>query len=515
MYIDSDGSQKTLGDVDVLFHDGVYHLFHLVLPNHDYIAHAVSRDGLTWNRVENALFIGHPGAWDDSMLWTMHVSPDPHRPGGWRMFYTGIARHDRGLKQRIGMARSTNLYQWTKADVSWSPRGKPPQDSTPSSIVSRTDPTSCFPLEPSGDFYEADLDQGRRWISWRDPFFVRDRGKGWLYCSGRVNQGPIVRRGCVAAIEEIGVDQFQSRQPLFHPGLYDDVEVPNLVNINEDYYLIGSIREDAKIRYWHTTEIGQPWRSYSDNVLLGQGNYAGRICQDDTGLLIWSFFSRNDRARTVSNILPPPKRLVREPNGRLRVQTFEKLLHRVTETINPQSLCPLCTDAATVCETANGTARLSGESGFQAFVFPDNAQHFRLSGQARLTQAGKFGLLVRLNRENQDGYYVSLDLLKGVAQFRNWGTNHSATGERMMRFETLQSGYWYTETRGLASLQLIAWGSYFELSIDQRVVLSLANNEYQDGAVGFYVESAEVELAGLRIDHLEPPTQSDQHLAVG
>ena len=36
-----------IGDVDVVFHEGKFHLFHLVLPNHDYIAHAVSTDGLT------------------------------------------------------------------------------------------------------------------------------------------------------------------------------------------------------------------------------------------------------------------------------------------------------------------------------------------------------------------------------------------------------------------------------------------------------------------------------------
>ena len=53
-----------IGDVDVVFHDRTFHLFHLVLPNHDYIAHAVSEDGLTWRRVDNALFISNPGNWD-------------------------------------------------------------------------------------------------------------------------------------------------------------------------------------------------------------------------------------------------------------------------------------------------------------------------------------------------------------------------------------------------------------------------------------------------------------------
>ena len=74
MYSGSGFSSWEIGDVDVFIDEnGVHHLFHLIIPNHDYIAHAVSRDGLSWKRVKNALFVGDPGEWDDDMLWTMHV----------------------------------------------------------------------------------------------------------------------------------------------------------------------------------------------------------------------------------------------------------------------------------------------------------------------------------------------------------------------------------------------------------------------------------------------------------
>jgi beta-fructofuranosidase len=105
--------------------------------------------------------------------------------------------------------------------------------------------------------------------------------------------------------------------------------------------------------------------------------------------------------------------------------------------------------------------------------------------------------------------------MKGVAQLRDWGTDDTATGERMMRFDRLQSGYWYSEHPGKVQLRLIAFGSYLELSIDQRVVLCLANSRYDHGAVGFYVESAELELRDVVLQRLKPPGQSDEHLAVG
>ena len=227
MYTGRGFNRSELGDVDILFHDDLYHLFHLVLPNHDYIAHAVSNDGLLWRRVRNALFIGEPGDWDDDMLWTMHVSPDPVGPASWRMFYTGLSRREEGRIQRIGLARSPDLYHWEKA---LGPH---------------------YPLAISGDDYESNVDQGRHWVSCRDPYFYSEEGEHYLLVNGRIPTGPVSRRGCVAVAREKSSDCFHWEAPLFFPGIYDDIEVPVLFRIEDVYYLFGNIREDIKVHYWH------------------------------------------------------------------------------------------------------------------------------------------------------------------------------------------------------------------------------------------------------------------------
>ena len=176
--------KSEIGDVDVVMHNGEYHLFHLTLPNHDYIAHAVSRDGLRWRRVKNALFVSDPPAWDDDMLWTMHISKDPHRPGAWRMFYTGLSLQEGGRIQRLGLAVSDDLYHWRKVNE------------------------GPFPLEARSPHYESTLDQGRKWVSFRDPYFVEHAGEGYLLVSARVQHGPIIRRGCVAVLNETAPNHF-------------------------------------------------------------------------------------------------------------------------------------------------------------------------------------------------------------------------------------------------------------------------------------------------------------------
>ncbi|QDT11957.1 glycosyl hydrolase [Planctomycetes bacterium K23_9] len=521
MYSESSDSRKTLGDVDVIYHQGIYHLFHLVLPNHDYIAHAVSDNCLTWRRVENALFIGHPGSWDDSMLWTIHVTPDPHRSGSWRMFYTGLSRRDHGRKQRIGLAKSDNLYCWDKSPVAWSDR----RSDLPYALPGRADQPpfqydaeSCFPLDPPGEFYETDTDIAREWVSWRDPYYYREGDRGWLLAAGRVKNGPVVRRGCVAAMEETGPDHFEARPPLHHPGLYDDVEVPNLFKIDNDYYLVGSMREDAKIRYWHTDKIGNPWRSPSDNVLLATGNYAGRVSEDDNGFLLWSFFTPSGNDRVSNNLMPPPKRLARNQAGNLEVHSFEGFDAQIDRATDTSAIRGLRSGQATteISHPSTGHLQIGCDGGYQIFALEhEDISCFRATTRLKLLDGGKCGLVLRLDRQTHDGYYLSLDLLKGVAQMRAWGSGPMGSGENMMQFRSLQAGYWNQQSSGEAELSLLAYGSYLELSIDRNVVLSLADQTFSSGAFGFYVESATLRVEDLAVNHLQPPAQSDEHLANG
>ncbi len=530
MFAETEGSRKSIGDVDVLYHDGLYHLFHLVLPNHDFIAHAVSTDALNWRRVKNALFIGDPGSWDDLMLWTMHVSPDPHREGVWRMFYTGLSRRDQGNFQRLGMAISSDLYHWTKSPVHWEDRRglDDPEPVKAAMRQSRSDAAnshhalfdehSCFPLTPDPQHYEASLEEGRNWVSFRDPFYYHDGKDGWLLAAGRVNHGPVVRRGCVALMKEVEPNHFVAQPALHHPRLYDDVEVPNLIVVDEEHYLIASMREDAKIHYWHTDKLDKRWRSYHDNVLLAQGNYAARVCRDEQGWLLWNFYSMNAEDRTAENIMPPPKRLIRNEEGLLRAVTFEGIDDYIQEQIDTTQVHKLIDEVGSTeqrCDANGEHLDLACDSGFQAFVFDPALEHFKFQANLEMRGLGKCGLVFRIDAESRDGYYLSLDLLKGVAQLRAWGTGADRIGEHMMQYRPLQSGYWYAEDRSNVAIELIAFGSYIELSINGRVVLSLADRSYETGLLGIYLETAEVRVSALKVERLAPPLQSDEHMAYG
>ena len=84
-----------------------------------------------------------------------------------------------------------------------------------------------------------------------------------------------------------------------------------------------------------------------------------------------------------------------------------------------------------------------------------------------------------------------------------------------MTFQSLQTGFWYSESRSEASIQLLAFGSYLELSVDGRVVLSLADQTFDTGQLGIYLEAAEVRVSEVDLDRLASPSQTDDHLASG
>ncbi len=528
MFSETDGSRKAIGDIHVFYHEGLYHLFHLVLPNHDFIAHAVSTDAIHWRRVRNSIFLGDPGSWDDLMLWTMHISPDPHKPGSWRMFYTGLSRRDRGLIQRVGLATSDDLYVWEKHPAHWED-GRGPNDPElvrdarnkslrhePNEVTSLIDPDSCYPISPSPDHYESNLEEGRHWVSFRDPFFFVDGDRHVLLVAARVKEGPIVRRGCVASFVETSPYHFEPEPPLLHPGLYDDLEVPNIVIIGEERYLIGSVREDAKIRYWHAGSKCSDWRSYHDNVLMPQGNYAGRVCEDENGWMLWCFYAMDQRDRTANNLMPPPKRLCQADDGVLYLKTFEGFDEWVEDAVELEEPSFLLkeTRGHSVSRIENGW-RLESTFGFQSFLLDGSLADFRLDCHLSVDGKGKCGFVFRIDQETHDGYYLSLDLLKGIAQIRSWGTAPDTEGEFMMSFRALQSGNWATSGDCGERISLMAFGSYIELSIAGRIVLSLADTDFKIGHVGIYADSCSLTVTDVNLHPMRQPEQRDNQLVGG
>ncbi|MEM1122559.1 MAG: glycosyl hydrolase family 32 [Bacteroidota bacterium] len=477
MYSGSGYSDWEIGDVDVFIHDGVYHLFHLIIPNHDYIAHASSRDGITWKREKNALFVGHPGEWDDDMLWTMHVSRSKDH---FVMYYTGLQRKDRGGVQQIGMAVSTDLIHWQKVQ-----KGN-------------------LPIGSQAPHYESKTNTPREWLSFRDPFCFKNGADIYLLICARSSYGPVSRRGCVG-VAKLENGTFQLRKPLLYPMVYDDVECPCVFELKGRFYLVGSIREDIKVRYWFAPQFLGEYHSFRADVLLPQGNYAARIVQDGDHLLVYNFFFLDGSVSTL-RVLPPPKQLDTQADGQLVLKTFHRWEKMVKKTIFQDrfsTIKSLFQNPTATFRRNQKSWTVGAKSGYEIFAFPKPADSFIWEGKITVKGMGKFGLVTDLD-ETGNGYFISFDITNGLVQIRAWGFNE-ANKQSNFIFNNIQSNIFKLFTPNVFDFQLIRYGNYIELSINDLVKLTLIDYTYSGGYIGLYSASSIISLSTSQLKVLPNP----------
>lgn len=485
MYTGSGFSDWEIGDITVFIHDGVYHLFHLIIPNHDYIAHAVSDDGISWRRVNNALFVGHPGEWDDDMLWTMHVVEASGPSGsGFEMYYTGLQRRDRGVISRIGFARSDNLIDWQK------------------------DQKGIYPISPKGIFYESEDYNPRQWLSFRDPFKFHHNGDDFLLVCARTLTGPVSRRGCVGLIK-ITDDKVELQPPLLFPMVYDDIECPCVFELKGRFYIIGSIREDIKVRYWFSPDFFGPYHSFHSDVLLPQGNYAARIIQDGKHLLLYNFFYAYGKIDAL-RVLPPPKQLDTDEDGRLVLKTYYRWELMVTDTVlQPEfgSVSTLFSNPSASNTITTDKWVCGARSGYEVFAFQRPCENFIWEGRLTVEGMGKLGLVSDMDQDG-NGYFISFDVKKGTLRIRAWGFNPLDVKQNFV-FNDLQYGVFEPTKDNSFYFKLIRYGNYIELSIDGEVKLTLMDYAFSGSNMGIYSASSVISLQESRIRKL--PEVSDEY----
>jgi beta-fructofuranosidase len=282
-------------------HDkGEHHLFYLQAPvalgqpglrhQNASIGHAVSTDLYSWTVLEDALHPGPAGAWDDLATWTGSVI---EHEGRWYMFYTGIGRAEFGLVQRIGLATSDDLITWEKHPAN--------------------------PLiEPDRRWYGLCEPENWRDQSWRDPWVFKAEHDGSFHAliTARARIGPLDGRGVVAHARSVDLIQWEVMPPLTAPGDFAQVECPQLVQIDDRYYILfsclGEDHSQSRVARLGTDQHTGTF-AFSSAELLGpytnpigslapsgfadERLYAGKLVEHDGQLWFMAFRAGGDDGR--------------------------------------------------------------------------------------------------------------------------------------------------------------------------------------------------------------------------
>ena len=301
-----------------------YHIFYLQadksLGNPDLrhwnvsVGHAVSRDLKSWTVLPDALSptVGNDEAPDSFTTWTGSVIRHKNE---WLMFYTGTMRAEKGLVQRVCLARSTDLINWTKA--------------TQNPIVQLDE--RWYDGLKLAYWHDA---------SWRDPWIICDKmanGEDLFHMlvTCRVNRGAPDGRGAIGYASSHNLIDWRVSDAFLAPGWYGEMEVPQIQKIGERYYLFCSVSTrfhsaehkaqagvipQTGIKYFVSDKLIGPYADIGNSFLTRpeqDSHYAGRVIQGpDAGWYFMAFLG-NDADGQFQGAIIDPIAIHQAPDGRL------------------------------------------------------------------------------------------------------------------------------------------------------------------------------------------------------
>lgn len=468
-----------IGDIEVFVKDEEIHLFHLILPNHDIIAHAVSRDGLVWEELPDALRTGNPGSYDDDMLWTPSVKEYKNR---YNMVLPVLSKADHGAIPRVALATSEDLIHWEKY---------------PGNPIGEADPR----------WYDTDLATGQ--ISWRDTYLFVEQDTAYiLVCARERKDVPFLRRGCVGLMSSTNGTEWNIEAPLYAPGHYIDWEVPVLVKLNGHYYLFGGIRETLSCHYRIADRFRGPYYTPSNAEILPRGNYANRVCRWKGKYLMFNWLHPLSTETFPGRLLAPPKEIIVESDSTLSLRSFEGW----TEKHKEPKLVLSAKDFLRKGKSVKGRWDVHGQEilchsaeKMSTFLLTEEEDNFILDLTVRIEQGIAAGIVFR---SPDDGFgeamflRVSLDenemqLVRcSKEEMRSeWQDRYWINYDRLV----LNSGRIPLRPGEECKLHLIASHEYIEASVNGRVKVSTISWALKKGGIGIFTEYG---VASFRDFHL-------------
>jgi len=274
------------------------------------VGHAVSTDLENWKVLPDALKPSETMDAPDSLsTWTGSVIKNG---SVWYMFYTGTSKVEDGLIQRVCLAKSSDLISWEKVG------GNPV-------------------LEVDTQYYDTLNLEDWKDESWRDPWLYYDEDKALYHMlvTSRTNQGPADGRGAIGHAISSNLSDWHVQKPLFAPGFFGEIEVPQLEKIDDKFYLFFSvsnryISEKGKnvldafpltaMAYVTSEKQDGPYDEKSFTILQGDdfgSLYAGRVVRGPNDQLFMMAFENETADGGFKGTISSPIKIRISDTGKL------------------------------------------------------------------------------------------------------------------------------------------------------------------------------------------------------
>ena len=294
------------GDSIPFYHNGIYHLFFLSVPENtvrypervkNTWQHVVTRNLVDWEELPPVLLPGDGTELDKDGCWTGSVI---YADGKYHIFYTGY-HIDSQFPQTICHAVSDDCITFTK-DV------KSPL------------------IVPDTRYYEN--------IDWRDPyiFYNEEEGCYWMLIAARKNEGPSNRRGVVVLYTSKDLQNFEHQGVLYEPWHTNCPECPEMYKMGDYWYLAYSrFSERAQTIYRVSKSPYGPWRTPKYDGIDNRRFYAAKSLLDDQGRRIYFAWTPERENKSDDDLWQTggdfaiPHQVIPAEDGNLRIVMPEEI----------------------------------------------------------------------------------------------------------------------------------------------------------------------------------------------
>jgi len=492
-----------LWDTLLFEHSGVFHLFFLCDGD---LGHAISHDLAHWKEEEPISF-KEKGTWHErGVLLTGSVLEKDDK------FYYALGSIDNYGRQVYGFAVSDDLYDWNVID-------KEPV------------------IYAGSDHYSSETTPGLS-TGWRDPFFRID-DKGWIHaylCAHSPVRDHSTSGAVIAHIRSKDLRHWEYLPPVASIGhKIRQAECPSIIDINGKWYVIfldhgwGGMRwhtggyEDSSGMYYMVAENPDgPYELNENPFLLGSGgdrqaSWAGRAIKVDGRWLLYSHMSGET---AFANI----KEIVQTPDGGLELRyfpAFDKLIIGKQKSIN--SVIFMQNDRGIWTASDGAIVGRADAMGTGASIL-EQAESFILEADVSMEYGAALGFALRTATDELPARFpglppfretsavvIKLDFELGRAEIEKLYRARAEGYGRNTR-DIVSGGFARDFDRRSISLlyrkeykvKILARGPYYELYLDDKLILCKYINHPVSGGIELIVERGQAAFRNIRLTPVEP-----------
>jgi len=443
------------GDFIPFYWDGVYHLYHI--------------SGGGWKHITTTDFVHFTdlgmsiNGTDDETAQDKNVFTGcvTEHDGVFHMFYCG--HNDKLVPVEAAMhATSTDLHNWTK------------------------DPDFC--IKPDGQLYSLG--------AFRDSFvfYNEDVGEYWMLVTGATTENRSKRWATAALVASKDFKNWELRDPIYKPYMYDSHECPDMFKMGNKWYLVFS----EYTRWWETkyrvsdSPYG-PWEIPANDTFDGRTMYAAKTVSNGERRFIVGWLCHkvegNDKTKYMWGGHLLVHEIVQAPDGTLNVKPISEVLNAFTKPV-----------AIAAGDSFGGNwkcenGKYIGESeGFSTLKLGTAGEDVLYKAKIKIKPGTlSAGLVFRASYPVFDKWcMLKIEQKRGRIYFDSFFKFFDDVFFDEVRPITVPEDNVY-------DLKIITSGSIFSVYVNDEVALSGRSYSFRDGDFGLFTENGSAEFYDISV----------------